>query len=218
MKYPRTYHLPWSPGATNDDKRLGEGWFDYYKGKEIIITEKLDGENIHMDQRGVYARSDGAPTTSPWSRNMWDQNDGLYWRIKSLIGEDETIYGENLYGEHSIHYDCLTDYFHVFAVNDGFIWYDWDSVKEFANLLGVPHVPELGRFTVRDEREIREFIENWMTQESTYSTGQGEGVVVRLASDFPIKDFPHYVCKYVRPNHVQTDEHWTKNWQKARLI
>ena len=35
MKYPRTYHLPYSPGATKDDKKLQTVWFDYYKGKEI---------------------------------------------------------------------------------------------------------------------------------------------------------------------------------------
>ena len=26
-KYPRTYHLPWSPGATSDDKKLSPDWF-----------------------------------------------------------------------------------------------------------------------------------------------------------------------------------------------
>ena len=34
MKYPRTYHLPFSPGATKDDKKLQPGWFEYYRGKE----------------------------------------------------------------------------------------------------------------------------------------------------------------------------------------
>ena len=42
MKYPRTYHLPYSPGATKDDKKLQAGWFEYYKVKEIVITAKLD--------------------------------------------------------------------------------------------------------------------------------------------------------------------------------
>jgi hypothetical protein len=38
-----------------------------------------------------------------------------------------------------------------------------------------------------------------------------EGVVIRVADSFKLDDFPNYVCKWVRPNHVQTDEHWTKN-------
>ena len=38
MKYPRTYHLPYSPGATKDDKKLQDGWFSNYVGEEIVIN------------------------------------------------------------------------------------------------------------------------------------------------------------------------------------
>jgi len=50
-KYPRTYHLPYSPGATKDDKKLQAGWFDNFAGQEIVITSKLDGENTHFLHR-----------------------------------------------------------------------------------------------------------------------------------------------------------------------
>lgn len=40
---------------------------------------------------------------------------------------------------------------------------------------------------------------------------------MRIADEFYTEDFPKYVCKFVRANHVQTDEHWTKNWRKAEL-
>ena len=42
-KYNRTYHLPWSPGSTNDD-RISDS-VNSLLGKEIVITEKLDGSN-----------------------------------------------------------------------------------------------------------------------------------------------------------------------------
>ena len=87
MKYPRTYHLPYSPGATKDDKKLQAGWFEYFKDKYVVFTEKLDGENTAMTAQDVYARSHGTPTRSPWSRNLWDLNDGLYWKVKSFIGK-----------------------------------------------------------------------------------------------------------------------------------
>lgn len=45
-----------------------------------------------------------------------------------------------------------------------------------------------------------------------------EGVVMRIADEFSVDEFPKYVCKYVRANHVQTDKHWTKHWKKAQLI
>lgn len=219
MKYPRTYHLPWSPGATSDDKKLQDGWFDFYKGKEVVFTEKLDGENTAMTHYDVYARSHGAPTRSPWSRNIWDPSDGLYWKIKQYIGPNETIYGENLYGEHSIHYDCLSHYWHMFAVNDGNMWYSWDEVKEFAKILGVPHVPELERCVLREEGEVKEIIDELMNNYTSYYANRSgrEGIVMRITDSFPVVEFPHYVCKYVRANHVQTDEHWTRNWKKARL-
>ena len=220
MKYPRTYHLPWSPGATSDDKKLQEGWFDFYKGKEVVFTEKLDGENTAMTHYDVYARSHGAPTRSPWSRNLWDPSDGLYWKIKQYIGPNETIYGENLYGEHSIHYDALDAYWHMFAVNDGNLWYSWDEVKEFAKILGVPHVPELERCVLREEGEVKEIIDELMNNYTSYYANRSgrEGIVMRITDSFPIMEFPHYVCKYVRSNHVQTDEHWTRNWKKAELV
>ena len=218
MKYPRTYHLPYSPGATKDDKKLQDDWFKYYQGKEIVITEKLDGENIHMNQKDCYARSDGAPTRSPWSRNIWDPREGLYWKIKPLIiGSNETLFGENLYGEHSIHYNNLTEYFHIFAINDGNEWYSWDDVKLIANWLDLPTVPELYRGIIESEKELKKLVEQFTCMKSIYGDTR-EGVVIRITDSFPLDDFKHCVCKWVRANHVQTDEHWTKNWVKAKLI
>ena len=73
-KYPRTYHLPFSPGTTSDDKKLGADWFKDYEGKEVTIQSKLDGENLSMNVQGAFARSHGAPTEHPWSRNIWHKS------------------------------------------------------------------------------------------------------------------------------------------------
>lgn len=217
MKYPRTYHIPFSPGATSDDKRLTEEDFlKYFAHKRLVFTEKLDGENSAITHFDCYARSHGAPTRSPWSINLWG-NDGLLWRIKDSIGEDETIYGENLYGEHSIHYDRLHDYFHLFAVNNSKEWYSWEDVEFMGRILNLPTVPVLGTGYVTSIDELREIIDEYMTQPSAYGNTK-EGVVIRIMDAFPIDaPFHHYVCKYVRANHVQTNEHWTKNWKRAQL-
>ena len=45
-----------------------------------------------------------------------------------------------------------------------------------------------------------------------------EGVVTRNANEYAVDAFAANVCKYVRKGHVKTDEHWTKNWKRARLI
>lgn len=223
MKYPRTYHLPFSKGTTSDDRILKAGWFDNYKGREVVLTEKLDGENNCMTPYGVFARSHAAPTRNPWSRNLWDYG-GLYEKVKGVIGPYEEVFGENLYGEHSIKYNRLSHYFHIFAVrglsNEMFhfpVFYSWDDVCLVAEMMGVPTVPLLWRGVFDSEDEVEAKINELMSQPSTYGD-EKEGVVMRIADEFYTDDFPKCVCKYVRANHVQTDEHWTKNWKKAELF
>lgn len=221
-KYPRTYHVPFSPGTTSDDRLLHDGWFEDYRGKECAFTLKLDGENQQVTHFDVYARSTAAPTRNEWSKNMWGP-DGLFWRIKDSIAEDEIIYGENLYGIHSIEYTKLTAYYHLFAVRNDVRWYSFDEVKEFAEMLGIPHVPELHRCVPESEEHVKDIILNLMKTEPPYG-GENEGIVMRTVEGFDIinengeANFPHHVCKYVRPHHVQTDIHWTRNWRKAELI
>ena len=218
MKYPRTYHLPWSPGTTSDDRKLSGDWFKYYRGKEIVITEKMDGEGIHFTHFDVFARSDGAPTRSPWSRNLWDK-DGILWKIKDKISENEQVFGENLFGEHSIIYTKLTDYFFIFAACDlnKCIFYSWDDVRMVADILKQPTVPILWRGILWDENDLHRLIDKFISEPSTYGP-EKEGCVIRIVDEFPFEDFSIYVCKWVRPNHVQTGEHWTKNWKRAKLM
>lgn len=54
-KYPRTYHLPWSKSCTDDDKVLQN--INHFIGKEVIVTEKLDGENTSCYKDHIHARS-----------------------------------------------------------------------------------------------------------------------------------------------------------------
>ncbi|KAG4091596.1 hypothetical protein H8356DRAFT_603350 [Neocallimastix lanati (nom. inval.)] len=225
MKYPRTYHLPFSPGTTNDDKMLPKKkWFDNYRGKEVVITEKLDGENIHMDKDNCFARSDGEVTRSPWTKNIWSPSNGLFWRVQHLIGSDETIFGENLYGEHAIHYDKLNTYFHIFGVvgkskenPQSSIFYSWDDLKKVSERLEIPTVPVIYEGKIQSEAHLKKIIEEAMKTPSAYGTTK-EGIVMRIRDSFLTEDFPKCVCKWVRPNHVQTDKHWTKNWKRAELF
>lgn len=54
-KYPRTAHLPWSPGATSDD--IYQGNLSPFAGKQVVVTEKMDGENTTLYRDFVHARS-----------------------------------------------------------------------------------------------------------------------------------------------------------------
>src|SRR3954466_10688581 len=55
VHYPRTPHLPWSPGVTPDDVRAGD--LSGLRGREVVVTEKLDGENTTLYADGLHARS-----------------------------------------------------------------------------------------------------------------------------------------------------------------
>lgn len=207
-KYSRTYHVPFSESVTSDDKVLSdwEGLLEH----EILITEKLDGENSCLKSTGCYARSHGSPTRNPWARNMW----AIWERVKGDLG-DLQVFGENLYGIHSIEYGSLSYHFYVFAIRDGDQWLSWDEVVFYSELLDLPTVPvfERGKFTVK---EIKKIVKERMEAGSAFG-GDCEGFVFRNANAFPCSDFQYNVLKYVRKNHVQTDEHWTRNWKRAFL-
>jgi len=42
-KYPRTPHLPWSPGRFQEDVILADS--TQFMRKTVVVTEKMDGEN-----------------------------------------------------------------------------------------------------------------------------------------------------------------------------
>ena len=60
-------------------------------------------------------------------------------------------------------------------------------------------------------------ITNFRIPEKSFFGNICEGYVVRNIEAFHISDFARNVAKCVRENHVQTDEHWTKNWQPNKL-
>ena len=212
-KYNRTYHVPWSPGTTNDD-RINHNW-EIILDKPIIITEKLDGENTCLKTSGVYGRSHGATDQNAWAKNMWP----IWERIKTdLTDLDYHIFGENLYGIHSIEYDNLDDHFYVFAVRHNDIWLSWDQIEEVCFFLNLKTVPVLAKFQSNrlNEKMLRSFILNHQEQGSILG-GISEGIVMRNQQSFHDSTFKDNVLKWVRKNHVQTDEHWTRNWKRAPL-
>ena len=89
----------------------------------------------------------------------------------------------------------------MFSVWNKKICLDWDSTIEWASLLGVEVVPVIYR-GLWDEKIIRDlYSEKFLDNEM-------EGYVVRSTDSFSIDDFSTNVAKFVRKNHVQTEDHW----------
>lgn len=192
--YPRTPHLPWSPGATSDDVRLAD--LAGLSGCEIVVTEKLDGENTTLYADGLHARSlDSAHHPS----RGWVK--ALQGRIGPRIPAGWRICGENMFARHSIPYEDLASHFYGFSVWDGDRCLAWDPTVDFLRDLGIPTPPVLWRgvFDARAEKALRALKPDTLRQ---------EGYVVRPAEGFPAAAFRRRVAKWVRPGHVTTDTHW----------
>ncbi len=192
VKYPRTRHLPWSPGSTTDD--IFADSLLPFEGLRVIVTEKMDGENTSLYRDGLHARSiDGRHHPS---RN-WVK--ALHGSIAHHIPEGWRVCGENLYAQHSVAYHQLPSYFLLFSIwDDDNRCLGWDETVTWASRLGLDHVPVLydGLFNATTLREM------------SPDTEISEGYVVRIAESFPYTAFPQAVAKWVRANHVQSDEHW----------
>lgn len=207
-KYPRSMHLPWSPGGTNDDKRLAS--VDHLLNQELVLTEKMDGSNVCLERQQVFARSHSGAPKHP----SFDALKQLHGSIKHLIPGDRTqLFGEWCYARHSIEYTQLPGYLLLFGVRAGTHWASWDEVRMWAAELHVPTVPmlaptlsEICRFSLAGD--LQDFVESFAERASRCG-GEREGVVVRLARGFDDQEFPLALAKHVRANHVQTDDHWS---------
>jgi hypothetical protein len=220
-KYARTYHYPFSPGTTSDDRINYDYWSDIQQIPTLVHTEKLDGENNCLNKWGVFARSHAAPTTSPWTASV-----RTFWqKIRNDLGDLE-IFLENLYAIHSLQYQELDHHFFVFAVRDGDQWLSWEEVKFYAAMLDLPTVPELfTESTPADRQPFEARICKTVTGPGAFApvdtiTGHAtsmEGIVSRNAASFHTAAFARNVYKWVRKEHVKTTEHWTRHWKRAPL-
>jgi len=195
VKYPRTFHFPWSENLQNDDRMLHstEGW----EGTEVVITEKMDGEGTTFYKGDLHARS--MEFSSHVSRTFIK---AIHGAMEFDIPEGMRICGENLTAVHSIRYEGLPSYFQVFGIWKGMTCLSWEETMEWSALLNLWTVPLIywGKYNDGLCQELCKQL-NPATQ---------EGLVVRPARAFHMKEYPYVVGKFVRTKHVTTDQHWMK--------
>jgi hypothetical protein len=195
-KYPRTLHLPWSPGRSRDDLVIN-GIEHFEHMERLVVTEKLDGENSTLYNDNFHARSLDSRTHP--SRN-WLK--AFHASLCYRIPENIRICGENVFAKHSIGYTELTTYFYAFAVYRDTLCLDWAETKALCVEWGIELVPVLYEGPW-DEKLIKDCWKN----SSAFGTSQ-EGYVVRNAGSFSSSKFGENVAKYVRPGHVNSETHW----------
>jgi len=214
-KYPRTYHLPRSKCFNNDKVHPK---MEIFNNKPVIVTEKLDGENTTMYKSAIHARAIDSQNSHHISR---DRVKAVWGNIKYAIRPGMRICGENMYATHSIKYDDLESYFYVFSIWLGNYMLHWDDMIEEINRIAqitqikLSVVPVLYR-GVYDGGKIHEF---WLDYCKKLNR-ESEGYVIRIDNEilYPSNsNFFMELVKYVRENHIQTDEHWFKYWTPDKI-
>lgn len=202
VKYPRTPHVPWSVG-TSDDKTLAND--DQFIGKNVVVTLKMDGENTSIYADGyMHARSLYPPThpSQSWVKKLAGE---ISWQMAT----DLRVCGENLYAKHTVPYDNLETYFMVFSVWRKDFCFPWESTKAACKVWGLKTVPVIYEGEYNKEKIIEAYIPYKDTN---------EGYVIRNDDSFKYDEFEQNVAKYVNPEFRQTLKESTVHWATAQVI
>ena len=138
IKYPRSWHLPYSEKPSSDDKTHVED--SHFKGKEVVVTIKMDGENTTIYNDYIHARS--LDSTIDSEDRRWIDALRLS-KIEGNIPKTFRICGENLFYKHTCHYDDLESMFYVFSIWDGETCLSWEDTKMWSGMLGLKVVPTI---------------------------------------------------------------------------
>lgn len=214
IKYPSTPHFIFSQSVSADDKV--DNNIDKFKNREIVITEKLDGENCCIYRGEVYARTHSRTAKHSSFDTIKDMHNNFikHFLIRYRIPESYMLFGENMTAVHCINYDRLDSYFYLFGIYDTEYdsWLSWDEVVAIADMINVPTVPVIKRYFVDDTDSIKNICERYTR--SFFSEDEPEGCVVRTVDRF--SDFNGNVSKYVRKGLVLRSV-WTEDFNKVKL-
>lgn len=207
IKYPHTPYLGFSPSVDALDVS-DSGYFnlEQFLGKPLMVATKMDGSNALLTHAIVAARNGSIA-----SHKSFDMLKAMHGKMSYLIPEDIQVFGEWLYAKHSIHYSgylALPALFQVFAIykRSWQMWLGWEAVKAWSMKLGFPTVPVVGMIEESNSQKLT----HALTQLGNSVIKKGhEGIVVRSIYPFHYGQFSSNIAKYVRPNHVTTDEHWS---------
>ena len=212
-KYPKTPYWPYSPDLGRRRQPLVHADPEWFVGREVVVTEKVDGGNTLVHRGRVYARSVAEPSTAGWMAMVKKH---IAWKVQE---EDHFLYGEDIYAIHSIEYGAVPAdrTFHAFALRLADRFASFSELEAYAGERNIPVVPVLRRGRFASVGAIREFIETAHRQPSELG-GEREGVVLRVASGFDARDFSLNVCKSVREDHLETKKGWTRHWRACNIL
>ncbi len=202
VKYPRTLHLPWSDTIGPDGDHVLES-VRGFENEEVVVTEKLDGENTTLYRSHLHARSldSGHHPSRGWIKNF-------HARLAPHIPDGVRLSGENLFALHSIAYNALPSYFLVFGAWRGDELLSWDDTAHLCSQIESESGETLPLVPVWFRGAWNEKLIRALYPRASEFGPTSEGYVVRLARSIQRGEWNQSVAKYVRPRHVQSGPHW----------
>lgn len=206
-KYPSTLYFPFSPGVDElDISEHGFAKLENFVNVPVYVTIKMDGSNVVLRQNTIAARNGDSAL-----HGSYDALKAYHAGVGDLIPSHIQLFGEWLYAKHSIHYIDLDAHLQLFRAYDTKteMFLGLSELQYYADLIGATVVPRIGEiFIFKKEYEAV----NQLTKMAEDVITQGhEGIVVSSVFPFHYGQFSQRVAKYVRPNHVTTSKHWSKN-------
>ena len=150
LKYPKTRHWRYSPAIGRGERVHSEP--GRFVGEAVVVTEKLDGSNTLLHEGKVYSRSASTPSEAKWMAMVKKHH---AWKVR---GPDVYLYGEDIYGVHSIEYAAVREdrTFYGFALRDADgAFASFAELETYAASKGIPVVPVLFRGRFASVGEIR---------------------------------------------------------------
>lgn len=195
----------------------------------LVTTIKMDGSNTMLvaDTEDPVRARNGRDA----EHQSFDQLKQAYWdrNVYENLPDHLQVFGENMYAKHSIHYGCpgigcgcaernqgpvVDDLFLVFGVYDTRfdLWLSWFETEAVADQIGFETVPTMHGHDRNESQQFddgQKFVVNYTDIAEDVVDHGHEGIIVRSMYPFHYGQFGEKLGKYVRPNHVQTDEHWS---------
>lgn len=202
--FPVISHLPWSPGITESELATSKTEIaSFLVGQNVVITEKMDGENITMYNDAMHSSGPHAEMREEsydWIQQYLNDNG---WKVPIRI----RVCGEHMYARHNISYDNLESFFLVHSVWHDKVCFGWDETKRVAGDMGMVMVPTLWEGKIENYKHLIDLTEEFITDDM-------EGLVVRLTRplthSFKSRKRPIMgMYKYIRAAELPDREHWT---------
>lgn len=194
--YPRTLHLPWKPNAQRDDLVAAEADCDIlFKSPCVWVEEKIDGANCamalvgghpiirnrdHIMRKGYVKKTPAKMQfTSVWN---WFYTQRDRFQALESVCPGAGVYGEWMYAQHGLEYDCLPELFIAYDLYDyeASQFIRTDRAIDILRSCGFTTPPLLHAGSISDFVQLEEMtlqVSPWTTK------GFREGVYVKASAD-----------------------------------